>query len=677
MEMGLPIHLPIPTPPPPLSPAQVCCWGGAAELGEQAEVFPAWAPGCCNAIVARAPRTQPPWHSLPSSVVQKPFSASVGRAGSSCPCLCPCPCPSHPPQHPLCHFPAPPVTLFSSGVLSPQEPPRAEEGGALQPGPHRGAAPLGRAHPQQVHPGGLRRCPAQRHLPGAPRWAGRGTAGAGVGRPCSHLLPLLSSLPAPCSREGVSRDRQDPPPPPLHGGFRCSGLPRSPRPSLRWGHVSGWGGPGTHVWDITPEGPRPLLTGVPLPSQRWSAPRRRRSEKWWLPSLPSPRAQCSRTVMVTMVVTMTVMMTAVLTATWYGSGAGDKQHPRGTSHGGGHLVPGGRDREGSRSLRLRHRRLIPSTCPPPGRALDLQEVVWPLGTGGRGRRARGCPRGVTSCSGGEEEPGEEAGEEGREGSGGPWRSGRAEQPEGGTSQGQGGGGQTQQGPPGPPGAGAAAPEEAEPGGEGEPAGAGRAQEGGVEKPSRQGRWRQGEPEAGLAAAEGQEALGAGGRPGEGRHCPAQGGEEARLSWGDRGARGCRIQGGPTPPLPPARTLCRSLPALGNIEPSNHEGWKRPLRSSIQLTSTRAAFRELRAAAEQPGSPAPAPPQGSLGPPGLDAQRQPERTGRRSFSSSGLRAVSPSPPETSPAVRSHAWSPRRRGGAVGAGVPANRVCLQTV
>lgn len=66
------------------------------------------------------------------------------------------------------------------------------------------------------------------------------------GQTCHHLLPPLpSSLPAPCSREGVSRGREDPPPPPLHGGFRCSGLPQSPRSSLRRSHVPGWGGRGT------------------------------------------------------------------------------------------------------------------------------------------------------------------------------------------------------------------------------------------------------------------------------------------------------------------------------------------------------------------------------------------------------------------------------------------------
>lgn len=63
----------------------------------------------------------------------------------------------------------PPLVILSLSVPSPQEPPREGKGGAPQPGPRRGATHLGRAHPQQVHPGGLHCRPAQRQLPGAPR----------------------------------------------------------------------------------------------------------------------------------------------------------------------------------------------------------------------------------------------------------------------------------------------------------------------------------------------------------------------------------------------------------------------------------------------------------------------------------------------------------------------------
>lgn len=68
--------------------------------------------------------------------------------------------------------------------------------------------------------------------------------------------------------------------------------------------------------------------------------------------------------MVTTVVTMTVMMMAMLTATWYGSGVGGETASSGhLPSGGDHLIPGGRDGEGSRSLGLCHQCLVPSVPP--------------------------------------------------------------------------------------------------------------------------------------------------------------------------------------------------------------------------------------------------------------------------------------------------------------------------
>lgn len=62
--------------------------------------------------------------------------------------------------------------------------------------------------------------------------SGARTEREGAARPCCHLLaPVPCSLPAPCSKEGIARGRQEPPPPPIPGGSNAPSLPGPPGPA--------------------------------------------------------------------------------------------------------------------------------------------------------------------------------------------------------------------------------------------------------------------------------------------------------------------------------------------------------------------------------------------------------------------------------------------------------------
>lgn len=165
--MGLPLHLPHPTPAP--CPSGICGQGGSSRTRSTQRAHPCWSPGVLHTVQTSLADTPRP--SSPTSLLQYDLPQCClgqGRAGVGGGCrgglwalLS---------QHgALWCLPTPPVTLVPFGLPSPQEPPCEDKGGAPKPGPRGGAAHLGRAHPQQVHPGGLHRCPAQCQLPGAPR----------------------------------------------------------------------------------------------------------------------------------------------------------------------------------------------------------------------------------------------------------------------------------------------------------------------------------------------------------------------------------------------------------------------------------------------------------------------------------------------------------------------------
>lgn len=155
---------------PPLLPVLLgsVARGRAAEPGAHRGLIPAGALGCCKAVAVQTSLADTPRPSSPTSLLQcdlRQCCLGQGRAGGVGEGLW-----ALLPQHgALWCLPTPQVTPVPFGLPSPQEPPCEDEGGAPQPGPRGGAAHLGRAHPQQVHPGGLHRRPAQRQLPGAPR----------------------------------------------------------------------------------------------------------------------------------------------------------------------------------------------------------------------------------------------------------------------------------------------------------------------------------------------------------------------------------------------------------------------------------------------------------------------------------------------------------------------------